>query len=160
MQRIPEECETSLTNLIFLMMGIFQARSVQLNLVARKTPIRAQKLSIVKRLTRFLDNGAVRVREWYHPYAELLLTSAGNSGQVHLIIDTSKVAFGFRLVMVSLAYRRRSLPIAWTWVRGSRGHSTTATQVKLLAYVQRVLPPGIPVSLVGDCEFGAALLIE
>lgn len=160
MQRIPDECETRLTNLIFLMMGIFQSGSVQLNLVARKTPIRAQKLSIVKRLARFLDNGAVRVREWYHPFAELLLMSAANAGEVHLIIDATKVAFGFRLVMVSLAYRRRSLPIAWTWVMGSRGHSSTATQVKLLAYVQRLLPRGTRVSLVGDCEFGTSLLIE
>jgi hypothetical protein len=160
LQRIPDECDSRLTNLIFLMMGIFQSGSVQLNLVARKTLIGAQKLSIVKRLARFLDNPAVQVREWYHPFAELLLTSAANSAAVHLIIDATKVAFGFRLVMVSLAYRRRSLPIAWTWVRGSRGHSSTATQVKLLAYVQRLLPPGTPVSLVGDCEFGTSLLIE
>jgi Transposase DDE domain len=160
MQRVPDECETRLTNLIFLMMGIFQSGSVQLNLVARKTPIRAQKLSIVKRLARFLDNGAVRVREWYHPFAETLLASAANSGQVHLIIDATKVAFGFRLVMVSLAYRRRSLPIAWTWVKGSRGHTSTATQVKLLAYVQRLLSVGTRVTLVGDCEFGTSLLIE
>jgi hypothetical protein len=133
LQRIPDEGDTRLTNLIFLMMGIFQSRSVQLNLVARKTPIRAQQLSIVKRLSRFLDNGAVRVREGYHPFAETLLRSAANAGPVHLMIDTSKVAFGFRLVMVSLAYRRRRLPIAWTWARGSRGHSSSATQVKLLA---------------------------
>jgi hypothetical protein len=79
-----------LTNLIYLMMGIFQSRSVQLNLIARKTPIRARKLSIVKRLARFLDNPAVRVRDWYHPFAELLLGSAGAAGQVHLIIDASK----------------------------------------------------------------------
>lgn len=160
MQRIPDACDTRLTNLIFLMMGIFQSRSVQLNLVARKMPIRAQKLSIVKRLARFLDNPAVRVRAWYHPFAHLLLTSAANAGTVQVIIDATKVAFGFRLVMVSLAYRRRSLPIAWTWARGSRGHSTTVTQVKLLAYVQRLLPEDTRVSLVGDCEFGTSLLIE
>jgi hypothetical protein len=160
MQTIADECETRLTNLIFLMMGIFQSGSVQLHLVARKTPVRAQKLSIVKRFTRFLDNGAVRVREWYHPFAEMLLRSAANAGAIHLIIDTSKVAFGFRLVVVSLAYRRRSLPIAWTWLLGSRGHSSTRVQVKLLAHVQRLLPPGVPVSLAGDCEFGAALLME
>ena len=160
LQRIPDECDTRLTNLIFLMMGIFQSGSVQLNLVARKTPIRAQKLSIVKRLARFLDNPAVRVREWYHPFAETLLRSAANAGQVNLIIDASKVAFGFRLVMVSLAYRRRSLPIAWTWALGSRGHTTTAVQVKLLAYVAGLLPPRTRVTLVGDCEFGHPLLIE
>lgn len=160
MQRIPDECDSRLTNLIFLMMGIFQSSSVQLNRVARKTPIRAQKLSIVKRLARFLDNPAVRVREWYHPFAETLLCSAASGGQVHLIIDATKVAFGFRLVMIALAYQRRSLPIAWTWVLGSRGHSTTATQVKLLAYVQRLLPKAARVSLVGDSEFGTSLLIE
>jgi hypothetical protein len=160
LQRIPDACDTRLTNLIYLMMGVFQSSSVQLNLIARKTPIRAKKLSIVKRLTRFLDNPAVRVRDWYHPFAEQVLGSAGAAGQVHLIIDASKVAFGFRLVMVSVAYQRRSLPIAWTWLLGSRGHSSTATQVKLLDYVRRLLPLAVKVSVVGDSEFGHPLLVE
>jgi hypothetical protein len=160
LQRIPDDCDSRLANLIFLMMGMFQSRSVQLNLIACKTPIRAKKLSIVKRLARFLDNPAVRIRDWYHPFAALLLRSAGAAGQVHLMIDASKVAFGFRLVMVSVAYQRRSLPIAWTWLVGSRGHSSTATQVKLLDYVRRLLPKGVGVSVVGDSEFGHPLLIE
>jgi len=160
LQRIPDDCDTRLTNLIYLMMGIFQSGSVQLNLVARKTPIRAKKLSIVKRLARFLDNRHVRVRDWYHPFAEVLLRSAAAGGQVHLVIDATKVAFGFRLVMVSVAYQRRSLPIAWTWLAGSRGHSSTATQVKVLDTVRRLLPCRVRVTLVGDCEFGNPLLIE
>ena len=160
LQRIPDDCDSRLTNLLYLMLGMFQASSVQMNLIARKTPVRAKKRSIVKRLTRFLDNGAVRVRAWYQPFVEPLLASAASAGQGHLIIDASKVAFGFRLLMVSVAYQRRSLPIAWTWVRGSRGHSSTATQVCLLADVASLLPPGVRVSLVGDCEFGNPLLIE
>jgi hypothetical protein len=160
MQRIPDECESRLTNLIWLMMGIFQARSVQLNLAARKVPIRAKKLSIVKRFGRFLDNEAIRVRDWYHPFASTVLRATAVAGRVRLIIDASKVSHGHRLLMVSVAYRRRSLPIAWTWVRSSRGHSTTAKQVKLLDYVCRLLPSGVKVSLVGDCEFDHPLLIE
>src|SRR5260221_1717895 len=160
MQRIPDDCESRLTNVIWLMMGIFQARSVQLNLAARKVPIRAKKLSIVKRFGRFLDNRAVRVREWYHPFASALLRAAAVAGQVRLIIDASKVSHGHRLLMVSVATWRRSLPIAWTWVRSARGHSSTAKQVKLLDYVYRLLPPGVKVSLVGDCEFDHPLLIE
>ena len=160
LQRIPDDCDTRLTNLIYLMMGMFQSRSIQLNLIARKTPIRAKKLSIVKRFERFLKNPGVRVRKWFHPFAEALLLSAANAGQVHLMIDASKVAFGFRLLMVSLAYHRRSLPIAWTWCVGSRGQSSTATKVKLLEYVYRLLPRQARVTLVGDCEFGRPLLIE
>lgn len=160
MQRIPDECDSRLTNLIWLMMGIFQARSVQMKLAARKVPIQAKQLSIVTRFGRFLSNGQVRVREWYAPFGSGMLRLAAVGGHIRLIIDASQVSSGHRLLMVSLAYRRRSLPIAWTWVRSSRGHSTTAKQVKLLAYVQGLLPKGGQVSLVGDCEFDHPLLIE
>jgi hypothetical protein len=160
LQRIPDDCDTRLTNLILLMMGMFQSGSVQLNLIARKTPVRAQKLSLVKRFERFLKNPAVRVREWYHPFASGLVAAAGTAGQVHLILDTTQVAFCFRLVMVSVAYGGRSLPLTWTWVFGSRGHTTTLTQLRVLSYVHGLLPRGVKVSLVGDCEFGHPLLIE
>jgi hypothetical protein len=155
LQQIPDDCNSRLTNLILLMMGMFQARSVQLHLVVRKTPVRAKKLSLVKRFERFLKNKAVRVREWYYPFALGLVQAAGAAGQVHLILDTTKVAFGFRLVMVSIAYHGRSLPLVWTWAAGSRGHTTTHTQIRVLTYVA-----GVCVSLVGDCEFGHPLLIE
>jgi hypothetical protein len=103
-QRIPDACDTGLTNLIWLMMGMFQSGSVQLNLVARKTPVRAKKLSIVKRFERFLNNAVGRVRPWYPPFAQAVVAGAASAGQVHLIIDASKVAVGVRLVMVSVAY--------------------------------------------------------
>jgi hypothetical protein len=57
-------------------------------------------------------------------------------------------------MMVSLAYRKRAIPIAWTWVRHIKGHSSAARQLSLLTSVRSLLPPGIAVLLVGDCEFG------
>ena len=61
--------------------------------------------------------------------------------------------------MVGLAYRRRTLPIAWSWVRSEKGHSSSYKQRALLNYVrQRLLPretPPAQVSVVGDSEFGA-----
>ena len=90
----------------------------------------------------------------------ILTVNASSGEQVRLIIDASKVSSGHRLLMVSVAYQRRSVPLAWTWVRTSRGHSTTAKQVKLLAYIYSLCPAGIKVALVGDCEFDHPLLIE
>jgi hypothetical protein len=58
-------------------------------------------------------------------------------------------------MMVALAHRKRALPIAWTWVRCSKGHSRAGVQLALLAYVRQRMPEGVPVLLVGDCEFGA-----
>ena len=57
--------------------------------------------------------------------------------------------------MVAVAYRKRALPLAWTWVRGSRGHSSAHKQCELLAYVRQLMPPNASVVVVGDSEFGA-----
>jgi hypothetical protein len=159
-QLTPDQCESRLTNMLWLVVGLYLAQSVHLTLIARKLPIRVQKLSLDKRLRRFLANGAIRVREWYHPMATWLLQAASSAGQAHLIIDASKVSAGHQLLMVGIAYRGRALPLAWTWVKCAKGHSTTAKQIRLLSYVQSLLPLGVRVSLVGDSEFGRPLLIE
>ena len=53
------------------------------------------------------------------------------SGQVRLLIDGSKVGFGHQLVMVSVAYKRRSILVAWTWVKYKHGDSTWGWQYVL-----------------------------
>jgi hypothetical protein len=146
--------------MLWLIVGMFLAESVHLTKIARKLPLRVHKLSLDKRLRRFLSNHAVRPREGYLPVATLLIEAASSGGQAHLIIDCSKVSAGHQLLMVGLAYRRRALPLAWTWVRCPQGHSTTRKQIVLLSYVQSLIPPGVQVSLVGDCEFGRSLLLE
>jgi len=158
-QTVPDRCERRLTNLLWMMCGIFLSRSVQVSHIARKMPSRAKKLSTVKRFSRFLANPAVRVRAWYDPFARWMLHSAASSGKVHLILDSTRIAFGFRLIIVSVAYRRRSLPLAWMWERGTKGHSTSWAQIALLKTVQDLLPPDVRVSLVGDGEFGRCPLI-
>jgi hypothetical protein len=72
-----------------------------------------------------------------------------------LIVDGTKVGFGHQLLVVSLAYRGRSIPIAWTWVRHVRGHSSAYKQLALLNYIRKLLPVNAVVFLVGDSEFGA-----
>jgi hypothetical protein len=54
-----------------------------------------------------------------------------------------------------LAYRKRTIPIAWTWVKHVKGHSTARKHLALLSYVRTLLPAGAAVFLVGDCEFGS-----
>lgn len=55
--------------------------------------------------------------------------------------------------MVALDYRRRALPLAWTWVRSTRGHSTGDKQAALLAYVRRLMPATAEVVVIGDSEY-------
>jgi hypothetical protein len=57
--------------------------------------------------------------------------------------------------MVSLAYRKRAIPIAWSWVSSEKGHSSSYKQQALLGYIRRLVPNGARVLVVGDSEFGA-----
>lgn len=157
---LPQECDSRVTNMVYLMMGIFLAKKVQTGVIATKIPVRAKRVSIMRRLERFLDNKAVRVRAWYETVSVGLLSAAAASGQVHLIIDATKVSFHHQLVLVAVAYHGRALPIAWTWLPHSRGHSTQRQQLAVLRYVKGLLPDGVQVSLVGDTEFGHSLIIE
>jgi hypothetical protein len=112
-------------------------------------------------LRRLLDNPAIRVREWYEPVArQWLQAQYAVLREVRLIVDGTKVGFAHQLLIVSIAYRRRAIPIAWTWVRHVRGHSTASKQIALLSYVSSLLPAGAAVFLVGDTEFGAVEVIK
>lgn len=159
-QLIPDNCQSRLTNLVLLMVGIFESQSVYLSVLARHIPIRARKLSLARRFERFLNNEAVQVEDWYHPWASWLIASASVSGTVHLVIDSTKVSAYCRKVMVAVAYQRRTLPIMWDWVEHSRGHCATQLQINLLRQVQQLVSAGVKVSLVGDGEFNHPLLIE
>ena len=158
-QVLPEQCDSRITNLVYLMMGIIYSKTVQVEPLAAYVPIRAKKMSIARRLERFLANGEVRVRAWYEPVAKGLVKAASAIGEVHLIIDCTKVSFNHQLLLVALAYRRCALPIAWTWVPHKRGHSTVQQQLALLSYVRGLLPVNSKASLVGDCEFGHSPII-
>jgi hypothetical protein len=157
----PDERITRLRNLTWLLVGIYESKAVHLSKVASKIPGIANLLSITRRLSRFLDNPAIRVREWYEPVArDVLQAMAKTVGEIRLIADGTKVGFGHQLLMVTVAFRRRAIPIAWTWVRKSRGHSSAAKQLALLAYVRRLIPAQTPVLLVGDSEFGAVAVMR
>jgi hypothetical protein len=154
----PEERLTRVRNLAWLVVGIHLSRSVHLSHIAAKLPFGATLLATVQRLTRFLRNPACDVRAWYHPAVYQLLGAV--QGQVRLVIDGSKVSAGHQLLMVALVYRKRAIPIAWTWVQGARGHSGALKQLAILNYVRTLLPDKAMVVLVGDCEFGSVPVLQ
>ena len=147
---------TRLRNFAWMAAGILASRSVHLSHIAGKIPGLATTPSKTRRLRRFLDNDAIHVREWYEPVVCDLLKHIVDQGlEVRLLADGAKVGFGHQLLMVAVAYRRRAIPLAWTWVRSSRGHSSAYKQRALLAYIRQLMPDGARVLIVGDSEFGA-----
>ena len=157
----PTQRVTRIKNFVWLMIGIYKSRSVYLSRIAGKIPGQAKLPSVVRRLARLLDNPAIRVREWYEPIArQWLAAQFASIGEIRLIVDGTKIGFAHQLLMVSLAYRKRAIPIAWTWIKHVRGHSTAHKQLALLSYVKTLIPHGATVFLVGDSEFGSVKVLK
>ena len=143
----PGEHRTRRRNFAWLLAGLILARSVHQSRIAVKLPRRTKLLSRVRRLGRLLANRAIQVRKWYGPIAKGLVKQMAVVGPVRLILDGSKVGSGHQLLLV-----------AWTWAKGSKGHSSVPKQVALLQYVRTLISPESDVLLVGDSEFGTGLL--
>jgi len=98
-QLCPDERITRLRDFVWLMVGIYQSKSVHLSDIASKIPGRAKELSIVRRLSRFLANPVVRVHAWYAPVArDLLQSMARTVGEVRSVADGTKVGFNHQPV--------------------------------------------------------------
>lgn len=158
-QWLTDTCRTRRANLIWLMVGLYLGGRVQASAIVKHWALPAKVTSLTRRLSRFLDNGAVRPAVWYRPVArQLLARAAGQS--LTLIVDATRVSARRQLVLVALAYHRRALPLAWSWVPHIKGHIRSELPVALLRRVQALLPAGMPVVLVGDAGFGSVGLMR
>lgn len=157
----PKQRKTQVQNFVWLLVGIFHSHSVSLGKIAGKVISTAKNVSTVRRLSRFLASSAVEVRSWYRSTAKAwLMAQLQQVGEIRLIVDGTKIGFGYQLLMISLAYRRRAIPMAWSWVRHVRGHSSATKQIVLLKYVRSLIPQTMPVFLVGDSEFGSMTVLQ
>jgi len=150
---------TRIRNFTWLMVGIFLSKSVQLNKIGLKIPGEAKEQSVVRRLGRFLCDPGFNPRTIYEPIAkDWLKALATSQGRMMLIIDGTRVGFGQQMIMVAAAYQHRALPIAWTWIPGTKGHANVKVQIELLSYVRSLLPKNKRVILAGDSGFRSGRL--
>lgn len=155
----PEERITRMRNLSLLITGLYLSKAVQLPLIVRKWPVVAKLSSLDNRLRRFLTNSLVEVQAYYHPVAQSLLQLfAGQT--IRLVIDCTKVGFNHRLLMVGIAYKKRTLPLTWSIHPGAKGHVTAAEQIAVLNNVVNLLPPDTTVWLLADAGFQSVALLR
>jgi Transposase DDE domain len=153
--------KATLQNFAWLITGIFHSRSVSTGRIALELGWETKTNSIIQRLRRTFMDSSIRVREWYRPIAKCLLeTQAHILGQVRLILDGSKIGNSHQLLLVSIAFRGRAIPIAWTWIPYVKGHSSARVQKALLSYVKGLIPDGVAVIIVGDAEFGNVSVMQ
>ena len=147
-----------LTTLAALICGIVGARHTQLPKIADAAPgFQAKRQSRITRFRRWLANPEVTYATYFLPFAQALLAALAHQPLL-LIMDGSTVGRGCLALLLCVVYKGRALPLAWTVVRGAKGHFPETAHTALLAQLQPHVPPGATVIFLGDGEFDGTTL--
>jgi hypothetical protein len=136
--------------------GMSQAVSAQQRAVAAAMPLMTKQASKIQRFRRLLDNERLTAEGVYQPIVRVAVT--GLRGQrVHVLLDRVVLTATQNVLVVSLGFRRRSVPLVWSILNHS-GSSSLAEQQAVLTAAIALLPPDVRVLVQADSEFRSQTL--
>lgn len=150
-----------ITRLTALISGMIDSGSCHLNALGSGIIEDIDDASREAAAKRFVENKYTDYNLHYLPYLTQLLSSAiallpAGHG-LNLVIDGSQMGSSHVALMVSLVYKKRSIPIFWVIKKGKKGHFPTDMHLEIIKKVALILQPivktGIPITLLGDGEF-------
>src|SRR5436309_6544110 len=108
---LTEALESQIETLALVVVAISHSVSAQIGKIARALPLDTTQAAKEQRIRRLLDNERLTQAEHYQPLAKAALH--GLKGQrVQLLIDRVLLRNIHTILVVSIGFRRRSLPLA------------------------------------------------
>jgi hypothetical protein len=144
--------------LVCALVGISQAVSAQQRKIASAMPSKTKQRSKIQRLRRLLDNPKLSAKEIYQPIVRQALSSLPRQ-KVHLLLDRVVLSATQNVLVVSVGFRRRSVPLVWRMLTHS-GSSTLRDQQLLLRQAAKLLPPSVRITVHADSEFRSQQLFD
>ncbi len=157
-QHLPTVRDSQLDTLSLLVIGAVQSMSSQVAKIARAMPLATTQQSKQQRLRRFLDNARMTQADHYQPLAKLALH--GLKGQrVQLLMDRVLLRNTHNILVVSIGFRRRSIPLVWKALQ-HRGSSNLDERQEILRTAVTLLPAGVRISVHADSEFRSTTFFD
>jgi hypothetical protein len=151
--RAASHAEQHLNTLTLLICGIVGAQHVQFDKLASHAPIRHRKNeSLITRFRRFVKHKDSSIDALWLPFARALLAGLAQT-PLTILLDGTTAGRGCMVLMASVVYRSRAIPLLWSVVKGKKGHLAEDVHCALVRRLQELLPPDATVTLLGDGEF-------
>lgn len=133
--------------------GVLHQGSSRLTDLARANPDLKQQASKEKQYKRWLLNEHTSYGIHYLPYVQRLLEVLGAESDLVFSIDGSTAGRGCMVLMLSVIYQKRAIPVVWTVVRAKKGHLPEQMHCQLLERLVAIVPTDCPVTVLGDGEY-------
>lgn len=157
-QALPDARDSQIETLTLTIVGGLVSGSAAIGRMAQAMPLPTTQESKEQRIERLLVNPRITPEQHFQPIARTALQ--GLRGQrVSLIIDRVLLRHGQNVLVVSAAFRRRSIPLVWK-VLAHTGASALAEQQALLTAAMALLPERVRVTVHGDSEFRSQALYQ
>jgi hypothetical protein len=151
--------EQHINTLAVLICGIVGAQHVQLARIADHAPLRGRKNeSLITRFRRWVKQKTVMPEAVWLPFAKAILAMMAHA-PVTIILDGTTAGRGCMVLMASVVYHGRALPLLWTVVKGKKGHLPQDEHCALIRRLQDVIPKQAQVVVLGDGEFDGTQLL-
>ncbi len=159
-QRLPRQRKTQRDKLAVLVATMLHVRSANLVEMAAGLPRASDRWDMgYQWISRFLANGLVCCDDVMAPFAREILARLAESGEpIPLILDQTKACDRHQILMLSVRWGERALPLAWR-VAETQGAIGFATQQELLEVVAGWLAVGQAVILLADRFYGTPEMI-
>ena len=120
--------------------GVATIRRCTLSVVAEALPVLGKPDTVERRLQRFLANPRIDWSECCRSLARWVIGSLRGDGLIVLLVDETSLHDRLKVMVVSLAYRGRALPLAWWYYPQERWPKG---QVELIVTLLRWVAEGI-----------------
>ena len=150
--------EQHLNTLALLICGIVGAQHVQFAPIADHAPIRGQKNeSLITRFRRFVKHDDITLEAVWLPFARAVLAGLAAS-PLTILLDGTTAGRGCMVLMASVVYQGRAIPLLGTVVKGKKGHLPQHVHCALIRQLREVIPAQATVLVLGDGEFDGTAL--
>jgi len=150
-QHLPTVIDSQLDSLGLAIVGAVLSLSSQLAKIGRAMPIDTTARAKEQRLRRLLDNERLTQTNHYHPIVQQALHGLAHQ-RVQLLIDRVLIGDIHNVLVISVGFRRRSIPLVWVAL-SHRGSSNLDDQQALIRAAVALLPSDVRISVHGDSEF-------
>ncbi|OAD22751.1 transposase IS4 family protein [Candidatus Thiomargarita nelsonii] len=159
---LPTQRKTQRDKLSLAIAAAFEARTGNTAEIANLLPLETKRSDMrYQWLSRLLANEHIEPDEVMSPFAKQSLKEACQHGErIILSIDQSSIANRHSLLMVSVRYGERALPVLWCVSPGKGNMAFADYQERLLDQVRTCLPEKAQVLILGDRFYGTVDMIR
>lgn len=158
LKRLPNQRKTQREALSMMIALMLEVRSPNTNDLASALPRAADRLDMRQQwISRFLSNPHVKCQEIMEPFVREVLSFY--KGVLVISMDQSHISEGFELLMISLYWEGRAIPLIWS-IHQTGGGVGFEHQELLLNQLLLWLRPGQQIVLMADRFYGTCDLIQ